>query len=676
MKRAGEAVRSIVANKDALSFTDDAGDVVTGRLPRTLDEFSQAVEQTKTRIFQQYDDMARAAGQEGATVNLAPIADDLSAVAGRPGMQDQATGAARYAAQQAETLANRGVYTAQEAQEALRVLNSRLDAFYKNPTPNMTQRAYIDSITADRLRQALDDTITNATGAGYQALKNQYGALKSVEREVNHRAVVANRQSVRSLTDFISDMAALGHTTRAIMAGDPASAAAGVVFKAANRAHKAANSPNRIISKMFEDAERIIAKQEVPPAWATTAQRIAQSRGVPKTQRPPTPEEQVLRPGPYDAPTFQRQGRQLSPYEEILARGHTPYEDPNVTMGGQLGLPRGAGFQAEGVTPPMVPADRFARGHVPYTAVSPAEESARVFRANLPQTPAAEGVLAGPLGQGHRPVMVPEPPLPTYTKSAADSARVFEGMPSQTPAADRAGAFVGPNEMLRRSPAGQSAAVFEEAAAANKMPQAMDALWQRIAGAKRPVGAAAKATKGSLEAKEFAKFLKTRKPEGAIPEYGWLEGDKVLWARPDGSVAIGTIKGPQGKLHMLVTREGGGVSRVRADDLNLAGETMKRRRMSLLDDMINTLKGSEVGRRGLGESRNVSFGTSRPSWFGDSTHESVAPVLKALEKTKNGTATKSQRELAEELMRKAATDYERAYGVELSALAQPRPPMA
>lgn len=45
------------------SFLDDAGNVVTDRNPKTLYEFYQAFPETKTAIFNTYDDISKKSGE-------------------------------------------------------------------------------------------------------------------------------------------------------------------------------------------------------------------------------------------------------------------------------------------------------------------------------------------------------------------------------------------------------------------------------------------------------------------------------------------------------------------------------------------------------------------------------------------------------------------------------------
>ena len=68
-QKAQSAVESIIENKSVLRFTDEAGNAVMGKLPKDLNQFAQAIDQTKRGIFTKYDQMVRASGDR-RTVDL------------------------------------------------------------------------------------------------------------------------------------------------------------------------------------------------------------------------------------------------------------------------------------------------------------------------------------------------------------------------------------------------------------------------------------------------------------------------------------------------------------------------------------------------------------------------------------------------------------------------------
>lgn len=276
-----EAVKAIIRNKENLNLTDEVGRKVN-KLPETLEEFSQAIENTKRNIFRQYDQVAKAAERASEikgpisiepgmrvfksdqVVNLNKIADELEPLLKKKAITDFYPDLANYAVKRIAALRNSNFYTAEEAQEAIKLFNDSLKSFYKNPTFEGAGKASIDAAIANNMRKALDEAIEKASGPGYQGLKNQYGALKSIEKDVAHRAVVDARKNIKGLLDF-SDLFSGHEVARGILTMSPASVASGVAVKGMSSFYKHLNNPNRLVKSMFSEAEKLMA-----PATKTT----------------------------------------------------------------------------------------------------------------------------------------------------------------------------------------------------------------------------------------------------------------------------------------------------------------------------------------------------------------------------------------------------------------------
>lgn len=273
-----DAVKTIADNKANLELTNDVGEL-TGKLPENLNQFAQAIDQTKTQIFKQYDEMQKAAGGEGATVDLAPISDELLKVTESPVLQDAHPDVVKYAQDRADAYSSRGSYTPEQAQEAIKIYNESLKAFYKNPTYETASKAGIDAMIANNLRAGLDASVENISGPGYQELKNKYGALKTIEKDVIHRSVVDARKNVKGLLDF-TDVFTAGELVKGLgsmLTGsfDPASVAAAGVSKLLASFYKHLNDPNVAIQKLFKglDNQRLSSQS----LKASSSQSMAQS---------------------------------------------------------------------------------------------------------------------------------------------------------------------------------------------------------------------------------------------------------------------------------------------------------------------------------------------------------------------------------------------------------------
>lgn len=250
------AVKTIKENKDNLSYNDTTGDVIKGQTPRTLQEFSDAVEQTKKSVFSEYDALAKQAGEAGVSIPLKPIATELNTVINNKALQLTNPKAVAYAKDVQARYSKTGKLDATTAQEVIQNYNKSLEAFYRNPSYDTASQAAIDAMIANNMRHALDSGITKLTGTQYQALKSKYGALKSVERDVIKATLRDARKNTKGLIDF-TDIFSGGQVVNGILALNPATIAQGLTAKAIAEFYKYLNDPNRAIDKMFKAAENL-----------------------------------------------------------------------------------------------------------------------------------------------------------------------------------------------------------------------------------------------------------------------------------------------------------------------------------------------------------------------------------------------------------------------------------
>lgn len=295
------AVDSIVRNKQNLKLVDDAGDVVKGTLPKNLDEFSQAIAQTKRDIFNSYTDLSRKAGKEMRVVFVDDIAKELRKSVDSVAINDFAPQAKKAALEIADNLDKRSFYTVEEANDVLETLNQQLQAFYRNPDPKLANQNTVNALVSNKLRSKLDNVInqeTLAKGAGkeaqetFKALKQRYGALKSIESDVNRRLVVDARKNVRGLIDF-TDIYTGQQLAEGLLTQNPVAMAKGGVGLTAKKIIKKMNNPNTQVKNMFvKTSNEILGIPTVgeqiktaTPITIRTAERIKEnSRPIPVRQ--------------------------------------------------------------------------------------------------------------------------------------------------------------------------------------------------------------------------------------------------------------------------------------------------------------------------------------------------------------------------------------------------------
>jgi hypothetical protein len=257
------AVDQIIGNRAGLRLTDAAGQELSGALPRSLLQFSQAVDQTKKALFARYDALARQAGDMGVQVDLAPVIAELRAIQRKPEVIDLHPDLIPQAEQLARNFEARGFYTPGAAQDAIENLNKMLQAFYKNPTAETVSRGTMLAPIARTLRDQLDSAIEGSAGAGYQALRHQYGALRSVEKDV---AAAVQREANKipgGISGTLADIAAAESFIHGVITLSPGMIARAGGIRAARNAVKYLNDPNRAIERMF--ARRVASQTPSPP---------------------------------------------------------------------------------------------------------------------------------------------------------------------------------------------------------------------------------------------------------------------------------------------------------------------------------------------------------------------------------------------------------------------------
>lgn len=245
------ALKTIKANADNLNIEDFSGELITGRVPQSINELAQGLDQTKKLVFTQYDDLAKKATGAGASVDAVSVADEVAQVAQNRALQLTNPAVVDYAKGWETRLRDMGAIDAQTAQEAVQMMNANLQAFYRNPTYDTASKVAVDAGIANNLRQGLDKAIEGATGEQYTALKRQYGALKAIENDVVRASMREGRKNARGLLDY-TDIFTGGQMVGGILSLNPAMFTKGAVERGFKEYIKYLNDPNRAIKNIFD----------------------------------------------------------------------------------------------------------------------------------------------------------------------------------------------------------------------------------------------------------------------------------------------------------------------------------------------------------------------------------------------------------------------------------------
>ena len=289
--QAATAIETIVRNKEDLKFNREGFDV-KGKLPETLDEALNSIDQTKSKLFKEYDRLAKATDNEKLVsyervkwplvknesrkivvrdgepyfenikdfrVNTKSIIPELEKIIEHKPTRTANQTVAKYALDQIDEYKDKK-FTATETQELIQILNQSTKKFHLDPSKETMGIAKVDALIANHLRKNLQEKIKKAGGAEYQTLKRQYGALKSIEEDMA-RSVNNYTKKMTGLPSF-SDVVAGHQIISGLATQNLGSVLGGAFIKGAQKVRQFKSEPNKRIAKMFKDVDKKVALLE------------------------------------------------------------------------------------------------------------------------------------------------------------------------------------------------------------------------------------------------------------------------------------------------------------------------------------------------------------------------------------------------------------------------------
>jgi len=255
------AIDSIKNNKDNLKFLDENGETITGKLPESLQEFSDALEQTKNDIFKKYDDLAQKTNEEGIKIKFDPVVTELDTIIGSKSLKLTHPETVDYAKKIQSRYRQTGELDPVTLQDVIKNYNEDLKAFYRSPNPDTVSKMMVNQLVVNLLRESLDNAVTKMTGTKYATLKRQYGALKSIEKDVVKANLRDARKNQKGLIDF-TDVLSGGQVVSGIASFNPALVASGIAQKSIASYIKFLNNPNRSVKLLFEKTDKLARIQQ------------------------------------------------------------------------------------------------------------------------------------------------------------------------------------------------------------------------------------------------------------------------------------------------------------------------------------------------------------------------------------------------------------------------------
>lgn len=260
-----DAVKSIVvANRDTPFKYVEANGVVRTGLPQNRMEFQEAVDQMRARVYKNYNDIQRSAGQKELTFNGDDIVRKLEALKRDPNISPRVRAEAeRYINKQAKAYSGQ-ILTPQQIENDIADLGGKIRA---SAGRGDVTNANVDRKMLEFMREELTNGIDRMTGRGpeYSNFRKQYGNIKLLENRVARGAVKQAAEEGKDKkwwdVSHLTDMG-LGAGTLYGATHSPGYAAATAAVLGAKKVHQYLNQADRRIARMFQSAGRNIPPKE------------------------------------------------------------------------------------------------------------------------------------------------------------------------------------------------------------------------------------------------------------------------------------------------------------------------------------------------------------------------------------------------------------------------------
>ncbi len=239
-------------------FPDEAGNLIS-RNPQNRIELLDGIHQTKQAIYTAYHKLSEAAGDGGAKFNAGKPATMLYDITKDVGYSKKVRD---YADEVINEILELEGKPPEVIERRIQEYNSSLVGYFAGRVDKA--KARIDASIANLLRAELDDMVEQGTGkAGYQALRNQYGTLKTIEKDVARQVAIEARKGTKGLLDF-TDIFTGADLLQGFLTTDPTALVRGASARGIKEFYKWLNDPNRFIKNAFDTLESLRVNKITP----------------------------------------------------------------------------------------------------------------------------------------------------------------------------------------------------------------------------------------------------------------------------------------------------------------------------------------------------------------------------------------------------------------------------
>lgn len=330
VQKATDAVKTISKLKDQIELTTSDWEKITWKTPETISQLDESIPQAKRKIYEAYSSEAEKAGTV-SRIDTTPIVQELLTLRDKMKKMIWWWNTVSYIDNVIKDIQNKWQMWVIDALDNTQQLNSKLQAYYRNPNPNDIWNSVVDALVNSKLKEWIDTTIDSSLlDSKYADIKKQYANLKAIEKDVKNRSTVFARWNNKWFFD-ITDIFTAWEAINAITTFSPAWVVKSWWMFALKELWKYLNSPDTAVKNIFKEVNKQVWEQ-IQPSTTLNQKWLPL---IPEKKTPITPTWVVQEATPTaPVPTVQTK----TPIVEKWRATHDPYK--TVTMDTKVVAPK------------------------------------------------------------------------------------------------------------------------------------------------------------------------------------------------------------------------------------------------------------------------------------------------------------------------------------------------
>lgn len=253
--RAFEVLHDISPN---IKVTNDLGEEIVWD-PKTTNfaDFGKAFKESKDQIWKGVSGAVQEATGKGLNVDIYPILDEVNKIANnRFTTSEVRSGAVKLSEELANMADINGQIPIEGLMEYNKTLNTKIGGVLTGTTDNAVRD--MEAGIAKKLSEAADNAVESVTDSRFAKLKDDYAALRSIEKDVVRRMQQESRMIDNSLGDFMGRYGTIEMVNGVIQAthGNFGPLAKGAAAKALGAYSKFLRQPSTYLQRAFREIDR------------------------------------------------------------------------------------------------------------------------------------------------------------------------------------------------------------------------------------------------------------------------------------------------------------------------------------------------------------------------------------------------------------------------------------